>query len=148
MPAVLVAVPTVILHPLWTSSIVAHHLLDFMVQVKITEADASTICLDVPHPDYRCPSSIIPPFFMLNAFSAATFLIYPCLGQALDNAGFHTQWLGSMHTRARARLRAHTRAHTHTHTHTFNGPFSGTTRVGQYQKGKTNLDFTEARDSE
>jgi len=25
---------------------------------------------------------------------------------------------------------------------------SGTTRVGRYQKGKTNLDFTEARDSE
>ena len=39
-------------------------------------------------------------------------------------------------------------AHTHTHTHTFNGPFSGTTRVSRYQKGKTNLDFTEARDSE
>ena len=38
--------------------------------------------------------------------------------------------------------------HTHTHTHTFNSPFSGTTRVGRYQKGKTNLDFTEARDSE
>ena len=37
---------------------------------------------------------------------------------------------------------------THTHTYPFNGPFSGTTRVGQYQKGKTNLDFTEARDSE
>ena len=37
---------------------------------------------------------------------------------------------------------------THTHTHPFNGPFSGTTRVGRYQKGKTNLDFTEARDSE
>jgi len=36
-----------------------------------------------------------------------------------------------------------------THTHTrFNGPFSRTTRVGRYQKGKTNLDFTEARDSE
>ena len=34
------------------------------------------------------------------------------------------------------------------HTHPFNGPLSGTTRVGQYQKGKTNLDFTEARDSE
>jgi len=31
---------------------------------------------------------------------------------------------------------------------TFNGPFSGTTRVSRYQKGKTNLDFTEARDSE
>jgi len=35
-----------------------------------------------------------------------------------------------------------------THTHPFNGPFSGTTRVGRYQKGKTSLDFTEARDSE
>jgi len=33
-------------------------------------------------------------------------------------------------------------------THTFNGPLSRTTRVGRYQKGKTNLDFTEARDSE
>jgi len=36
----------------------------------------------------------------------------------------------------------------HTHTHTFNGPLSGTTRVSRYQKGKTNLDITEARDSE
>jgi len=36
----------------------------------------------------------------------------------------------------------------HTHTLPFNGPFSGTTQVSQYQKGKTNLDFTEARDSE
>jgi len=34
------------------------------------------------------------------------------------------------------------------HTHPFNGPFSGTTRVSRYQKGKTNLDFTEARDSD
>jgi len=35
-----------------------------------------------------------------------------------------------------------------THTHTFNGPLSGTTQVSRYQKGKTNQDFTEARDSE
>jgi len=34
-----------------------------------------------------------------------------------------------------------------THTHLFNGPLSGTTRVSRYQKDKTNLDFTEARDS-
>jgi len=33
----------------------------------------------------------------------------------------------------------------HTHTHPFNGPFPGLLR---YQKDKTNLDFTEARDSE
>ena len=37
---------------------------------------------------------------------------------------------------------------TYTHTHTFNGPFSGTTQVSWYQKGKTSLDFTEARDGE
>ena len=38
--------------------------------------------------------------------------------------------------------------HTHTHTHPFNGPLSGTTWVSRYQIGKTNLDFTGARDSE
>jgi len=32
--------------------------------------------------------------------------------------------------------------------HAFNDPFSRTTQVSSYQKGKTNLDFTEARDSE
>ena len=34
------------------------------------------------------------------------------------------------------------------HTHTFIGPFSGTAQVSRYHKGKTNLDFTKARDSE
>jgi len=34
------------------------------------------------------------------------------------------------------------------HTHPFNAAFSGTTRVSRYQKGKTSLDFIEARDSE
>ena len=38
--------------------------------------------------------------------------------------------------------------HIRSHTHTFNGPLSGTTMVSRYQEGKTNLDFTEARDSE
>jgi len=31
--------------------------------------------------------------------------------------------------------------------HPFSGPLSGTTRVSRYQKGKTNMDFTEARDN-
>ena len=35
--------------------------------------------------------------------------------------------------------------YTHTHLTAF---FSGTNRVSRYQKDKTNLDFTEARDSE
>jgi len=34
------------------------------------------------------------------------------------------------------------------HIHPFNGPLSGTTQVSRYQKGKTNLDLTGARDSE
>jgi len=36
----------------------------------------------------------------------------------------------------------------HLHTHLLNGRLSGTTRVSRYKKDKTNLDFTEARDSE
>ena len=48
----------------------------------------------------------------------------------------------------RASLAGRSLQQTHLHTHPFNGPFSGTTRVSQYPKGKTNLDFTEARDSE
>ena len=40
------------------------------------------------------------------------------------------------------------RHETKRHTHPFNGPFSRTTWVSQYQKGKTNLDFTDATDSE
>jgi len=29
-------------------------------------------------------------------------------------------------------------------THPYNGPLSGTTQVSRYQKGKANVDFTEA----
>jgi len=53
---------------------------------------------------------------------------------------------------AQAKLQSHHGMHNcknhPDHTHPFNGPFSGTTQVSRYQKGKTNLDFTEARDSE
>jgi len=35
-----------------------------------------------------------------------------------------------------------------THTHPFNSPFSRTTQVSRYQNGKTNLEISEARDSE
>ena len=34
------------------------------------------------------------------------------------------------------------------YTHRFNGPLSGTIQVSRYQKGKANMDFTVARDSE
>jgi len=53
---------------------------------------------------------------------------------------------------ARARVRMpyiwNTKTQRQTHTHPFNSPLSRTTRVSRYHKGKTNLDFTEARDSE
>ena len=38
--------------------------------------------------------------------------------------------------------------HNNTRLHSFNGPLSRSTRVSRYQKGKTNLDFTGAADSE
>jgi len=42
----------------------------------------------------------------------------------------------------------HTVKVVHTRACAFIGPLSGTTRVSQYQKGKTSLDFTEEKDSE
>jgi len=49
----------------------------------------------------------------------------------------------------KSRIFLHELGHTHPFkTHSFNGPLSGSTRVSRYQKGKTNLDFTGARDSE
>jgi len=46
-------------------------------------------------------------------------------------------------------MRYEQRTHTHvTNTHPFNGPLSRTTLVSRYQKDITNLNFTEARDSE
>jgi len=67
MSAVLVAVPTVtqnsLLHPLSTSLITARHLLDVMVQAKITEADALTIRLDaIPSGLSVLPPPSHPPF--------------------------------------------------------------------------------------
>ena len=77
MLAVLVAVPTVThnsLHTLSTSCIIAHHLLDFMVHGKTTEADALTTHLDAtpsgllapPRPSFshfyaKCPFCCNPP---------------------------------------------------------------------------------------
>jgi len=42
------------------------------------------------------PTSIIAPIFTRNALSAATLPIYPGLGQAPNNAGWHTRWLGCL----------------------------------------------------
>jgi len=90
MPAVLVAVLIVMqnsLHPLSTSSIIARHLKDFMVQGKITEADAHTIRLDATPSGLSVPPPPSSPILMPSALSVATLTIYPGLGQAPNNAG-------------------------------------------------------------
>ena len=66
-----------------------------MAQGKITEANAPTTRLN------NTPSRLFvahlhhPLIFTLNALSATTLPIYPGLGQEPNNAGLHTQWLGS-----------------------------------------------------
>jgi len=45
-------------------------------------------------------------------------------------------------------MRTSSASDAYTHRQPFNGHFPGTTGVSRYQKGKTNLDFTEVRDSE
>ena len=57
--------------------------------------------------------------------------------------GGSTQHVQNLFTVAILKARPH-----NTHKNPFNGPLSGITLVSRYQKGKTNLDFTEARDSE
>jgi len=59
------------------------HLLDFLVQSKIRQADAPTIRMNC-HPIQAnwCPISAIPTIFMLDALPGTTLPIYPGLGQA------------------------------------------------------------------
>ena len=71
------------------------------------------------------------------------------LNEASDDEVLEWQWhqLDHMKTICTS-LQTDNHTNTNTRTHPFNGLLSGTTRVSQYQKGKTDHDFTEARDSE
>jgi len=69
---------------------------------------------------------------------------HECIKVAIENGMHLTGMLnGPVHGNS-----LHTVVCSYTHTHLFNGPLSRTTQVSRYQKGKTNLDFTEARDNE
>ena len=88
-----------------------------------------------------------------HALAAGLHLI-PCIGEKLDEREANkTEEVGFRQMQAIAGTTTtlavwRVACFVEQHTHMFNGPLSGTTRVSQYQKGKTNLDFTEARDSE
>jgi len=144
MPAVLVAVHTVTqdsLHPF----INFLHYCSPYSGFYCAEKDNRGRCTDTPSGHHiiwtiGAPTSIIPPFF------ATTLTIYPGMGQSLNNAG--VKWMVKESTHSCPVLPWPLQHIDCTHTHTFNGPFSRTTQVRRYQKGKTNLDFTEARDTE
>ena len=96
MPAVLVTVPTVLhisQHPLWTSTINACHLQDFMVQGKITEAYAVHDNWRHPIRTIGVPTSIIPHFHAECPFCRNRSNL-SWLWQAPNNAGLHIRWLG------------------------------------------------------
>jgi len=91
MPAVLVTVPTVLhisQHPLWTSTINACHLQDFMVQGKITEAYAVHANWRHPIRTIGVPTSIIPHFHAECPFCRNRSNL-SWLWQAPNNAGLH-----------------------------------------------------------
>jgi len=75
-------------------------------------------------------------------------ILHPVTSASLSQVGVLSKRLDGSSWSLAQRLSSTYELHTHTHTHTFNGPVSGTTQVGRYQKDKTNLDFTEARDNE
>ena len=89
--------------------------------------------------EYRCPGEdrCIPLHYRCDG-------IVDCASK-LDEIGCGQSVSQSV---SRSLVFTRTHAHTHTHIHPFNGPLSGTTPVSRYRKGQTNLDFTEARDSE
>jgi len=97
MPVVLVRVPIVMqnsLHPLSTSSTVAHHLLDFMVKGKITEVDLQIIRKDTTPSRLLMPPHLSHPPLYAERLSATTMPIYAGLGQAPNNAGL--DWYQSL----------------------------------------------------
>jgi len=152
------------LHPLSTSSTTARHLLDSIVQGKITESDVPTTCLDatpsgpsVPLPPssptlYWTPFPSQPSQFILAWNRHETcWLAYPvaCYDKAINILkGWTTIINNFLYFKSQHFPSSNLLNTNKTHTHTFNGPFPGTTWLSRYQKGTTNLDFTEARDSE
>jgi len=97
-----------------------------------------------------CPVDTVLLFTVFTVLYLCRRIKYPFI-QALhsalctDSFSINADAVMLLHDNSAAK---YTHTHTHTHTHKFSGPFSRTTQVSRYQKSKTNLDSTEARDSE
>ena len=85
--------------------------------------------------------------YIRSTFAQSVTRLQTSVRQAVTSA------LNSLQQAQAARLRVSSKSinkfESNTHTHTrLTARFSGTARVSRYQKGKANLDFTEAGDSE
>jgi len=85
--------------------------------------------------------------YIRSTFAQSVTRLQTSVRQAVTSA------LNSLQQTQAARLRVSSKSinkfESNKHTHTrLTARFSGTARVGRYQKGKANLDFTGARDSE
>ena len=96
-------------------------LVPSLVSMDFSGFEALSVIIFMSHQPYRCSRKHY-------VFSCSS--IYACMCAWLEA---FSNWLGIS-------------VYLHTHTHPFSRPFSGTTQVSRYQKGKTNLDSTEARD--
>ena len=85
------------------------------------------------------PTRVVPDQRPLNGCVCAC--VRACVRSSYKYSRFH-------YYDTRCYFNVRSKAGTHTPIHPFNGPLFGTTQVSRYRKSKTNLDFTEARDSE
>jgi len=96
--------------------------------------------------------SVDAPANSVTVGNLSLFVTYEFKVRSVNSVGVSEYSLPLAHYTELGRSSLHSLSFTmlalHTHTHPFNGPLSRTTRVSWYQKGKTNLDFTEGRDSE
>ena len=93
-----------------------------------------------------CRSTKIAGILSLRLFSSVVCCSLQCLTPVVEWQ--KDIWFSYCCISPSVLFHADSNSDTHTHAHLFNGHMSGTTRVIWYQKGKTNLDFTEAGDNE
>ena len=88
------------------------------------------------------------PSFLILGLTPLTFDIHCKINYRHESANMHSNQhnINCMQKATNSQTQHGTVPYTYIHP--FNGLSSRTTRVSRYQKGKTNLDFTGARDSE